>query len=204
MVATTALESTPPERNAPSGTSEIMRSRTDSSRRRFSSSQASSSVIGLASVKRTSQYSTGSGTGWPRLTVSVCAGRQLLRAGEDRARLGHVAEREVLLDRAGIDLAAEPGMHQQRLELGAEEQRAVGQHRVVQRLHAQPVARHEQRLAVPVVEREGEHAAEAVDAALAPRLPGVDDHLGVAAGVEHVARAPAAPGSVPGSCRSRR
>ncbi len=51
-----------------------MRRRIDSSRRRFSSSQASSSVIGLASVKRTSQYSTGSGTGWPRFTVSLWPG----------------------------------------------------------------------------------------------------------------------------------
>ena len=33
IMATTALESTPPERNAPSGTSEIMRRRMDSSRR---------------------------------------------------------------------------------------------------------------------------------------------------------------------------
>ena len=77
IVATTALESTPPERNAPSGTSEIMRRRIDSSSRRFSSSQASGSVIGLSSVKRTSQYSTGSGSGWPRLTVSRCAGGSL-------------------------------------------------------------------------------------------------------------------------------
>ena len=68
------------------------------------------------------------GHGLAALHGQPVAGRQLLRAGEDRARLGHVAEREVLLDRAGVDLAAEAGVHQQRLELGAEQQRAVGQH----------------------------------------------------------------------------
>ena len=41
IIATTALESTPPERNAPSGTSAIIRSRTDSRRRSTSSASAS-------------------------------------------------------------------------------------------------------------------------------------------------------------------
>ena len=45
MVATTALESTPPERKAPSGTSEIMRRRTDSRSRATSSAQASSALM---------------------------------------------------------------------------------------------------------------------------------------------------------------
>ena len=118
--------------------------------------------------------------------MSRCAGRQLLRAGENRAWLGHVAKREVLLDRTRIDLAPKAGVHQQRLEFRSEQQRAVGQHGVEERLHAQPVARHEQRLAIPIVEREREHAAEAIHASLAPGLPRVDDHLGVAARVEHV------------------
>jgi len=74
MACTTALESTPPDRKAPSGTSAIMRRRTLSLRRSVSSAQASASEIGLSSVKRTSQYSRGAGTGWPRRTVSVCAG----------------------------------------------------------------------------------------------------------------------------------
>ncbi len=77
MVATTALESTPPERKAPSGTSEIMRSRTDSASRWRNSAQASSRPIGLSSVKRTSQYSRGAGSGRPRRMASVCAGGSL-------------------------------------------------------------------------------------------------------------------------------
>ncbi len=63
---------------------------------------------------------------------------------------------------------------------------AVGQQRVVQRLDAEPVAREEQRLLVAVPQREREHAAEALDAALAPRLPRVHDHFGVAARAEGV------------------
>src|SRR5207253_549063 len=51
----------------------------------------------------------------------------------------------------------------------------------------QPVARKKERLAITVPEREGEHAAEALDATLAPRLPGMHDHLGVALRAEDVA-----------------
>ncbi len=52
IIATTALESTPPERKAPSGTSEIIRSLTDSRSRRTSSSRASSSVTGGRRLER--------------------------------------------------------------------------------------------------------------------------------------------------------
>ena len=55
IVATTALESTPPERNAPSGTSDMSRSLTESSSRRLSSLTASSSEMLLSAVNRTSQ-----------------------------------------------------------------------------------------------------------------------------------------------------
>ena len=64
-----------------------------------------------------------------------------------------------------------PAVREQRLQLGAEEQRAVGEQRVVQRLDAKPVAREEQRRAVAVPQREREHAAEALDAALRPTPP---------------------------------
>ena len=76
---------------------------------------------------------------------------------------------------------------EQRLQLGAEKKRAVRERRVVERLDAEPVAREEERLPVAVPEREREHAAEALDAALAPRLPRMHDHLGVALRAEGVA-----------------
>ena len=78
IMATTALESTPPERKAPSGTSEIIRSLIDSSRRWLSSAQASVSLIGLSRVKLMSQYSRGSLTGWPRFKRRVWAGDSFL------------------------------------------------------------------------------------------------------------------------------
>ena len=63
----------------------------------------------------------------------------------------------------------------------------IRQQRVVQRLDAETVARKEQGLAALVPQREGEHAAEALDARRAPRFPRVHDDLGVAARAEHVA-----------------
>ncbi len=112
--------------------------------------------------------------------------RQLAHRAEDRARFGNVAEREILLDCERIDRPVEPGVQQQRLDLGREQQVPVRQQRVVQRLDAQAVARKEERLAVAIPQCEGKHAAEAFHAALAPRLPGMHDHLGVAARVEAV------------------
>ena len=61
------------------------------------------------------------------------------------------------------------------------------QQRVVQRLHAERSRARNSVLPVAVPQREREHAAEALDAGLAPRLPGVDDDLGVAPGAETVA-----------------
>ena len=113
-------------------------------------------------------------------------GRQLQRRAVDRARLGHVAQRKVILDGLRLDRAVEPAMCQQRLELRPEQQVPVGQQRVEQRLHSESVAREEQLLLPLVPQREREHAAEALDAVRAPRLPGVNDDLRVAPGAEHV------------------
>jgi len=66
IMATTALESTPPDRKAPSGTSEIMRMRVDSRRRSISSTQASASDSRLSRQNLRSQYSRGAGMGAPR------------------------------------------------------------------------------------------------------------------------------------------
>jgi hypothetical protein len=70
--------------------------------------------------------------------------RQLAGLLEDGARLGHVAQRKVLFDRQRVDVASARPPWQQRLQFGAEQQRAVVQQRVEHRLDAQPVARHEQ------------------------------------------------------------
>ena len=114
-------------------------------------------------------------------------GRQLLRTGEDRPRFRNVAQREIFLDRTRIDVAPQPAVGEQRLELGSEDERSIGEQRVIKRLHAQPVTGEEQRRAVAIPEREGEHSAKALDARFAPGLPCVHDDLGVAFRAERVA-----------------
>ena len=161
---------------------------------RAAASISSSQRVGLArcgcrSVKRTSQYSRGSRQRLAAPHAAACApGGSLCAPLEDRARLGHVAEREVVLDRAaGRCRARSPPCASS--DFSSEPKTSVPsrQQRVVQRLDAEAVARQEQRLLVAVPQREREHAAEALDAVLAPRLPGVHDDLGVAARAEDVA-----------------
>jgi hypothetical protein len=78
-------------------------------------------------------------------------------------------------------------VREQRLQLGREDQLAVRQNGVLERLDAEPVAGEEQGLLRLIPEREREHAAEVRDAGLAPFLPGMDDDLGVGCGAEAVA-----------------
>ena len=68
-------------------------------------------------------------------------GRELPRLLEYGARLGNVAQGEVFLDGAWIDVALERFVNQERFELGAENERAVAQERVMERLDPQTVAR---------------------------------------------------------------
>jgi hypothetical protein len=188
IMATTALESTPPERNAPSGTSEIILNLTDSRRRSTSSALASAELIGLSSVNRTSQNSFGALTAAPRWSNSVCAGGSLAAPEKIGAWLRDISQREIFLDRLRIEIASQPAVGEQRFELGTEDELAVGEERVEQRLHSQPVAGEEERFAIAVPQRECEHAAEARDAGFAPGFPRVDDDLGIAPGAEHVAQ----------------
>src|SRR3546814_7762694 len=83
---------------------------------------------------------------------------------------------------AGIDAAAGQERRQGRRE--AQAARAFGE---VERLDAKPVARQHHAAAVPLQDREGEHAVEPLDAALAPGVVGLEDPLRIAAGEEAVA-----------------
>src|SRR5205085_2931428 len=58
---------------------------------------------------------------------------------------------------------------------------------IVKRLDPEPVAGQRNPSALPLVDGEGEHALEPLDAARAPGVPGLQDHLGVAAREEAVA-----------------
>src|SRR3546814_10835879 len=70
---------------------------------------------------------------------------------------------------AGIDAAAGQERRQGRREAAAA--RAFGE---VERLDAKPVARQHHAAAVPLQDREGEHAVEPLDAALAPAVVGLE------------------------------
>ena len=122
----------------------------------------------------------------PRSATSTCAGGSLWIAAVDRVGRRDVEQRQVGVERIGAPFARHLRILEQRLDLGSEHhaRRELG---VVERLDAEAVAGEQQppRRAVP--HREGEHAAEAVDAALAPLLVAVDDDLGVGAGAEAMA-----------------
>ena len=112
------------------------------------------------------------------------AGGELADALDDRGIVGDVAEGEIVLDRLRARASAQQRMGEQALQLRGEDEGAVGEHGVEERLHAEPVAGEEQRIAVRVVEREGEHAVEFREAIRPPLPPGGEDHLGVALGAE--------------------
>ena len=86
------------------------------------------------------------------------AGGELFHALDDRAIVGDVAVSEEVLDSLRARRPAQQRVGEQALELGGEDQRAVGELRVEERLHAEPVAGEEQRIVRGVVERQGEHA----------------------------------------------
>ena len=114
--------------------------------------------------------------------------RQLVRAAVNAARIGHVAEGEILLHRQRVDVAHKAGVRRQHFQLRAKDEAAIGQPRVVQRFDAHAVARQKQRLLAAVPQRKGKHPAQALHAGGAPRLPRVDDDFGIAAGFEGVAQ----------------
>jgi hypothetical protein len=120
-----------------------------------------------------------------RAHCRAMAGRQHPDAGEERAVVEGVLEREVLEQARQAHLDAEGGVLEERLDLRAEQQLRAGL-RVVERLDPVAVTRHEQLPGPPVPEREGEHAVEALDARRPPLLVGVDDDLAVGSGAEAV------------------
>src|SRR5204862_7104776 len=106
------------------------------------------------------------------------ARRQLRDALEDRAPGRRVAEGRVVLERGGVERATHGGVQQQRLGLGGEHEQTVAMP-VVERLLAEAVTRQEEPPPSRVPHREGEHAAQPVDARLAVLLPRAQQHLGV-------------------------
>ena len=112
--------------------------------------------------------------------------RQLEDPRVHRLRRRHVLKRKVGVERFGAPAARHVGILEQRFDLGAEGD-ARGGRAVIERLDAEPIADEEQPALRLVPQREGEHAAEAIDRAVAPLLVRVHDHLGVRVRAEPVA-----------------
>ena len=113
-------------------------------------------------------------------------GRQLADRLEDGLGRRHVEQREIVGQRGDVQVARDPGHLENRLDLRREDEPVVVQ-QVVERLLADSVAGHPERLATLVPQGEDEHAAEALDGFLAPLFPGVHDHFGVGPGPEAMA-----------------
>ena len=106
---------------------------------------------------------------------------ELLYAAINRARIRYVTISKKLFDRLRVEPPVDVRAQRQRLQFRREEQPAIGQRTVIERLLAEPVARQEQRLPPRIPQRKREHPVEAVETSLAPLLPGVDNDLGVGA-----------------------
>ncbi len=115
------------------------------------------------------------------------AGGQLRHARDDAGVVGHVAEREIIVDGGEVGRATQQRVGEQALEFGGEDQAAVGQFRHVQRLHPEAVAHQEQGAFCCIVDGEGEHAVEARQHRRPPLPPAAQDHLGIAMRGEDVA-----------------
>ena len=183
MRAAIALLSRPPERNMPSGTSDINRSRTDSSssaRKRDTHSRPVGAGVAAAAPMGTSQVpSRGDAS---LLVHEQVSGQQLVYAFEERLLTREITGSEQLRKTALVRLRLNETTRENRLDLGAEDEPIVADG-PVERLDPQSIAREQQPPAGGVPDGEREHAAEAVNTVVPPLLVRVDNRLGIAAGV---------------------
>jgi hypothetical protein len=84
------------------------------------------------------------------------------------------------MERLGIDRSVDLARSDDAGQGGGETQPA-GRLGIIKRLDAEPVAREHHPAALPLVDREGEHAFEAVHAIRSPGMVGLEDDLRVAA-----------------------
>ena len=168
----------------PSGTSAIRRRRTDFLEQFAEPLDGVCSDRWPSAVRRrvragTSQYSLDRDRAV--LEDQRVAGQQAVNALEERLRARHVARAEHLGQHAFVGLGADQAALEDRLDLRSEQQPVAGR-RPVERLDAEAIAHEQQPAARRVPDREREHAAQVLDAAVAPLFVGVDDGLGVRPG----------------------
>src|SRR5438067_5231467 len=109
-------------------------------------------------------------------------GQQFVNTAEHRFGAGDVPRAQDLRDDRSIRQRLDPAAREQRLDFGSEEEQIAGT-RPIERLDAEAIAHEQQPLLRRVPERERKHAAEPVDALVAPLLVRVDDRFGVRAGL---------------------
>ncbi len=97
-------------------------------------------------------------------------------------------ERQVIVDGQRVGPAGNVGPLENRLDLAREDE-SVARVPKVQRLDAEPVPRQKQRALRLIVDGEGEHAVETLQAPLAPLLVRLQNDLGVGAGAKRVTEA---------------
>ena len=120
------------------------------------------------------------------LPQGVAARRELAHARHQRARPGHIAQREIVADRSEVDLAFRAGCGNERLQLGGEVKRRSGLAKI-ERLLAEAVSREHQPVLARVPEREGERAAQLLHHFLVPVLVGAQQELRIAGAAECIA-----------------
>ena len=175
-------ESTPPERNAPSGTSATMRRRTASVSRASRPSTASHVVYTVSGLSTRPGHVIEPPVGLDHrcgvlADVQKTSRRELEHVSIDRMRTRDVVVSHIGGERPSIELRRPAGVRAKRLQLRAEDEQSVEQS-PVERLDAEAIA-HEPQPALPdVPEGHGEHADETPDRDLYTPLPtGLDDDL---------------------------
>ncbi len=114
------------------------------------------------------------------------AGSQLVDAADGGPIAGDVLQREIGVDRVEVDLSRDPGEPQERLQLGREGERPVGEPRPQQRLLAEPVPGEHEALAARVPQREREHPVHPLDEQRTALLVQVRQHGRVACAADLV------------------
>src|SRR5262245_20915407 len=111
--------------------------------------------------------------------------RQPKNVLEGSCRIGHVPEGEKIRDRLRINLPYYGRMLEERFDLRTEDQ-GVANKRIVQRLLAHPVARHEKLVIALVPDCKCEHPTKSLDTSLALFLIEMSNGLSITARRKHV------------------
>ena len=185
MSATISEELIPPDRNAPKGTSAIMRRRTASPSSASSCAEClglrRAAAIGLRAARRPepgSQYARQAGLRARRQDQEL-AGQQFVHSAVDGMLGRHVAPAHKGAEALAVDLGRPARMGAQRLELGGEQEQ-LAEMTPEERLQPDAVAGQRQGPGRTVPDREREHADELAQSRLdPPRGARLDQNLGV-------------------------